>query len=87
LRVITLNVNGLRSASKKGFMPWMRRQRLTPGGQVIVATGGAMGPYLEHSCGTSAALLTEAVNRMATAANHRPPPGPLHLQAQWTTVP
>ena len=28
------------------------------GGQVIVATGGAMGPYLEHVCGTSAALLT-----------------------------
>ncbi|WP_203863777.1 chitinase, partial [Planobispora rosea] len=27
------------------------------GGQVIVATGGAMGPYLEHVCGTSAALL------------------------------
>ncbi|MER7206516.1 fibronectin type III domain-containing protein [Streptosporangium sp. NPDC000239] len=28
------------------------------GGQVIVATGGAQGPYLEHTCGTSAALLT-----------------------------
>ena len=27
MRVITLNVNGLRSASAKGFMPWMRRQR------------------------------------------------------------
>ncbi|NUW46765.1 carbohydrate binding domain-containing protein [Nonomuraea rhodomycinica] len=27
------------------------------GGQVIVASGGAMGPYLEHTCGTSAALL------------------------------
>ncbi|SNS68017.1 Fibronectin type III domain-containing protein [Streptosporangium subroseum] len=27
------------------------------GGQVIVATGGAMGPYLEHVCGTSASLL------------------------------
>ncbi|MFD0883513.1 fibronectin type III domain-containing protein [Streptosporangium algeriense] len=27
------------------------------GGQVIVATGGAQGPYLEHTCGTSAALL------------------------------
>ncbi|GGL15265.1 sugar hydrolase [Sphaerisporangium melleum] len=27
------------------------------GGQVIVATGGAVGPYLEHSCGTSAQLL------------------------------
>ncbi|WP_405084153.1 carbohydrate binding domain-containing protein [Microbispora sp. NBC_01389] len=27
------------------------------GGQVIVATGGAVGPYLEHTCGTSAALL------------------------------
>ncbi|MFC4536583.1 cellulose binding domain-containing protein [Sphaerisporangium dianthi] len=27
------------------------------GGQVIVATGGAAGPYLEHSCGTSAQLL------------------------------
>lgn len=28
------------------------------GGQVIVASGGAQGPYLEHTCGTSAALLT-----------------------------
>jgi hypothetical protein len=28
------------------------------GGQVVVATGGAVGPYLEHNCGTSAALLT-----------------------------
>ncbi|MET8158142.1 cellulose binding domain-containing protein [Sphaerisporangium sp. NPDC005289] len=27
------------------------------GGQVIVATGGAVGPYLEHSCGTTAQLL------------------------------
>ena len=27
MRVITLNVNGLRSAAAKGFMPWMRRQR------------------------------------------------------------
>jgi len=27
MRVITLNVNGLRSAGAKGFMPWMRRQR------------------------------------------------------------
>ncbi|MEV0202901.1 carbohydrate binding domain-containing protein [Nonomuraea sp. NPDC050691] len=27
------------------------------GGQVIVASGGAMGPYLEHTCGGSAALL------------------------------
>ncbi|NUW38015.1 carbohydrate binding domain-containing protein [Nonomuraea sp. SMC257] len=27
------------------------------GGQVVVASGGAMGPYLEHTCGTSAALL------------------------------
>lgn len=27
------------------------------GGQVIVASGGAMGPYLEHSCGTTAALV------------------------------
>jgi hypothetical protein len=27
------------------------------GGQVIVATGGAAGPYLEHSCGSTAALL------------------------------
>ncbi|NRQ39778.1 chitinase [Nonomuraea sp. NN258] len=27
------------------------------GGQVIVASGGAMGPYLEHTCGSSAALL------------------------------
>ena len=27
MRVMTLNVNGLRSASAKGFMPWMRRQR------------------------------------------------------------
>ncbi|MFI7045859.1 carbohydrate binding domain-containing protein [Streptosporangium sandarakinum] len=28
------------------------------GGQVIVATGGAQGPYLEHTCASSAALLT-----------------------------
>lgn len=27
MRVTTLNVNGLRSASAKGFIPWMRRQR------------------------------------------------------------
>ena len=27
MRITTLNVNGLRSASAKGFMPWMRRQR------------------------------------------------------------
>ena len=27
MRVVTLNVNGLRSAAAKGFMPWMRRQR------------------------------------------------------------
>jgi exodeoxyribonuclease-3 len=27
MRIITLNVNGLRSACAKGFMPWMRRQR------------------------------------------------------------
>ncbi|WP_101790267.1 carbohydrate binding domain-containing protein [Nonomuraea indica] len=27
------------------------------GGQVVVASGGAMGPYLEHTCGGSAALL------------------------------
>ncbi|GII83126.1 chitinase [Sphaerisporangium siamense] len=27
------------------------------GGQVIVATGGAVGPYLEHTCGTTAQLL------------------------------
>jgi len=27
------------------------------GGQVVVGTGGALGPYLEQSCGTSAALL------------------------------
>ncbi|RSM94252.1 carbohydrate-binding protein [Nonomuraea sp. WAC 01424] len=27
------------------------------GGQVVVASGGAVGPYLEHACGTSAALL------------------------------
>jgi exodeoxyribonuclease-3 len=27
MRIITLNVNGLRSASGKGFMPWMRRQK------------------------------------------------------------
>ncbi|WP_063765431.1 carbohydrate binding domain-containing protein [Nonomuraea candida] len=26
------------------------------GGQVVVATGGAMGPYLEHVCGSAAAL-------------------------------
>jgi exodeoxyribonuclease-3 len=27
MRIITLNVNGLRSACAKGFMPWMRKQR------------------------------------------------------------
>jgi exodeoxyribonuclease-3 len=27
MRVITLNVNGLRSAASKGFMDWLRRQR------------------------------------------------------------
>ncbi|WP_240506821.1 carbohydrate-binding protein [Thermoactinospora rubra] len=27
------------------------------GGQVVVASGGALGPYLEHVCGTSGALL------------------------------
>ncbi|SDM33186.1 carbohydrate binding domain-containing protein [Nonomuraea jiangxiensis] len=27
------------------------------GGQVVVASGGAMGPYLEHACATPAALL------------------------------
>ncbi|MFI6793545.1 carbohydrate binding domain-containing protein [Nonomuraea sp. NPDC050383] len=27
------------------------------GGQVVVASGGAMGPYLEHTCGSTAALL------------------------------
>ncbi|MFI7464514.1 carbohydrate binding domain-containing protein [Nonomuraea sp. NPDC049646] len=27
------------------------------GGQVVVASGGAVGPYLEHACGTPAALL------------------------------
>ncbi len=27
MRIITLNVNGLRSAAAKGFMPWLRRQR------------------------------------------------------------
>lgn len=27
MRVITLNVNGLRSAARKGFFEWMRRQR------------------------------------------------------------
>ena len=27
------------------------------GGQVVVASGGAQGPYLEHNCGTTAALL------------------------------
>jgi exodeoxyribonuclease III len=27
MRIITLNVNGLRSAASTGFMPWMRRQR------------------------------------------------------------
>lgn len=26
MRIITLNVNGLRSAAAKGFGPWMRRQ-------------------------------------------------------------
>ena len=27
MRIITLNVNGLRSAAAKGFAPWMRRQK------------------------------------------------------------
>src|SRR5258706_9888785 len=27
MRIVTLNVNGLRSAAAKGLMPWMRRQR------------------------------------------------------------
>jgi hypothetical protein len=27
MRIITLNVNGLRSAASKGFGAWMRRQR------------------------------------------------------------
>ncbi|HET9700362.1 MAG TPA: exodeoxyribonuclease III, partial [Burkholderiales bacterium] len=27
LRVITLNLNGVRSASAKGFFPWLARQR------------------------------------------------------------
>ena len=27
MRIITCNVNGLRSAAAKGFMPWMRRQK------------------------------------------------------------
>ncbi|WP_214326096.1 carbohydrate binding domain-containing protein [Nonomuraea sediminis] len=27
------------------------------GGQVVVASGGAQGPYLEHNCGTTASLL------------------------------
>ena len=27
MRVITINVNGIRSAASKGFMPWLRRQR------------------------------------------------------------
>ncbi|GAA2206354.1 hypothetical protein GCM10009850_018120 [Nonomuraea monospora] len=28
------------------------------GGQVVVASGGALGPYLEHVCGSAAALVT-----------------------------
>ena len=27
MRIVTLNVNGIRSAAAKGFMPWLRRQR------------------------------------------------------------
>ena len=27
MRIVTLNVNGLRSAAAKGFFPWMRRQK------------------------------------------------------------
>jgi exodeoxyribonuclease-3 len=27
MRVITVNVNGIRSAASKGFMPWLRRQK------------------------------------------------------------
>ncbi|MER7505864.1 carbohydrate binding domain-containing protein [Nonomuraea pusilla] len=41
------------------------------GGQVIVATGGAQGPYLEHNCGTSAALLGAYKKVLDTVgANH-----------------
>jgi len=41
------------------------------GGQMVVATGGAMGPYLEHLCGTSDAL-TEAYLRIldVVGTNH-----------------
>ena len=27
MRIITLNANGLRSAARKGFYPWLARQR------------------------------------------------------------
>ncbi|GAA3241592.1 carbohydrate binding domain-containing protein [Actinocorallia longicatena] len=41
------------------------------GGQVIVATGGAAGPYLEHVCGTSASLLAAYENVLDTVGtNH-----------------
>ncbi len=27
MRIVTLNVNGLRSAAAKGLMPWLQRQK------------------------------------------------------------
>ncbi|ADG87744.1 carbohydrate binding domain-containing protein [Thermobispora bispora] len=41
------------------------------GGQVIVATGGALGPYLEHVCATPAALLAAYKKALDTVGtNH-----------------
>jgi chitinase len=41
------------------------------GGDVVVATGGAVGPYLEHVCGTADALLAQYKRILDTVgANH-----------------
>lgn len=34
------------------------KQVMAAGGQMVIATGGAVGPYLEHVCSTSEALAT-----------------------------
>ncbi|ADD44043.1 chitinase [Stackebrandtia nassauensis] len=41
------------------------------GGDVIIASGGALGPYLEHSCGSATALYDAYVKVLnATGSNH-----------------
>ncbi|WP_189053183.1 chitinase [Longimycelium tulufanense] len=47
------------------------RQLRAMGGDVVIATGGALGPYLENVCGSSAAL-AEAYRKIldATGSNH-----------------